>query len=585
MSRRALSHAELLKELKDLPQYESDCELPSNNNNTDEDSDLVIDVPESQKPSSDLDKTTSRLSTLTRRNSITDIATTIFGFFKTILTSLTFPMPISEDEYDSRPSFESSSTMSKAELRKTHKPIMEKRRRARINHCLNEIKTLILDAMKKDPARHSKLEKADILEMAVKHLQNVQRQQLALAMASDPSVLRKFKAGFNECAEEVNRYISNLEGLDANIQQRISSHLSKCISGIEQIVHLNFPGFGGVPFLANTNSFFPTSSTTDNVAEAPGDQNNNPSIQIPQSLQVIPSRLPTGEFALLLPNSNNLPYFPTAGSPSQQSQSSSTQEHVKSTRPSAFVTVIPSAFNMQIPKTTPTKPPLKLLSPPQSPSSSSGNLPQDEDTTYTNKDASSPRGFRPVHPSQRLQFNPLPQRSADVQTFPTSTSSSEASVSSTHQTEVKTIRFPIQKFASPQKLAEPLSIITNQSERYKQAQMLNDTSHYEENLQRGLKRKSEYSHSGLLTVALPSSKIMKTYHDSNVGDVRVSSRIETTKTQLEFYKFHDCEDGVNLLEPDSKRENKFEHSQMPSTSQSSDRNTEAQSNSDMWRPW
>lgn len=27
---------------------------------------------------------------------------------------------------------------------------MEKKRRARINHCLNELKTLILEAMKKD---------------------------------------------------------------------------------------------------------------------------------------------------------------------------------------------------------------------------------------------------------------------------------------------------------------------------------------------------------------------------------------------------------------------------------------------------
>ncbi len=32
----------------------------------------------------------------------------------------------------------------------SNKPIMEKRRRARINHSLNELKTLILDAMKKD---------------------------------------------------------------------------------------------------------------------------------------------------------------------------------------------------------------------------------------------------------------------------------------------------------------------------------------------------------------------------------------------------------------------------------------------------
>ncbi|KAK4883389.1 hypothetical protein RN001_006708 [Aquatica leii] len=76
MSRRALSHAELLKEFEDLQQYESDCELPSNNNSTDEDSDFVIDVTESQKSSSNSDETTSPLSTLTRRNSITDIAST-----------------------------------------------------------------------------------------------------------------------------------------------------------------------------------------------------------------------------------------------------------------------------------------------------------------------------------------------------------------------------------------------------------------------------------------------------------------------------------------------------------------------------
>lgn len=55
------------------------------------------------------------------------------------------------------------------------------------------------------PARHSKLEKADILEMTVKHLQAVQRQQLALAVAHDPAVLTKFRSGFAECAQEVTR--------------------------------------------------------------------------------------------------------------------------------------------------------------------------------------------------------------------------------------------------------------------------------------------------------------------------------------------------------------------------------------------
>nr|QAB02854.1 deadpan [Bemisia tabaci] len=138
-------------------------------------------------------------------------------------------MPISEDEFESR--VHSSNplayhhyhqqqlqmAMSKAEQRKNNKPIMEKKRRARINNCLSELKSLILDAMKKDPARHSKLEKADILEMTVKHLQSVQKQQLSVAMAADPTVVHKFKTGFSECATEVNRFIGRLDGIDAGL--------------------------------------------------------------------------------------------------------------------------------------------------------------------------------------------------------------------------------------------------------------------------------------------------------------------------------------------------------------------------------
>lgn len=81
---------------------------------------------------------------------------------------------------------------------------MEKRRRARINESLGQLKTLIMEALKKDvrikppqatlfiykpnkiktclllqSSRHSKLEKADILEMTVKHLRNLQRLQMA----------------------------------------------------------------------------------------------------------------------------------------------------------------------------------------------------------------------------------------------------------------------------------------------------------------------------------------------------------------------------------------------------------------------
>uniref|UniRef100_A0A1A9W0W2 BHLH domain-containing protein n=1 Tax=Glossina brevipalpis TaxID=37001 RepID=A0A1A9W0W2_9MUSC len=203
--------------------------------------------------------------------------------------------------------------MSKAELRKTNKPIMEKRRRARINHCLNELKSLILEAMKKDPARHTKLEKADILEMTVKHLQSVQRQQLNMAIQTDPTVIHKFKTGFMECADEVNRYINQLEGVDAAVKQRLNNHLNGCVTNLEQIGSMSqftngyrsaaAPNSYG--FVGTLGSLPTTLPLTNSLFSAlPQDLNNNQAAAIQMGgVQLIPSRLPSGEFALIMPNS------------------------------------------------------------------------------------------------------------------------------------------------------------------------------------------------------------------------------------------------------------------------------------------
>uniref|UniRef100_UPI00398E6A45 hairy-related 9 isoform X4 n=1 Tax=Pristiophorus japonicus TaxID=55135 RepID=UPI00398E6A45 len=117
---------------------------------------------------------------------------------------------------------------SASENRKSSKPIMEKRRRARINESLTQLKTLILDALKKDSSRHSKLEKADILEMTVKHLRNLQRVQMT-ALTADPTVLGKYRAGFNECMNEVTRFLSTCEGVNADVRSRLLGHLSSCL--------------------------------------------------------------------------------------------------------------------------------------------------------------------------------------------------------------------------------------------------------------------------------------------------------------------------------------------------------------------
>jgi hairy-and-enhancer-of-split protein len=84
------------------------------------------------------------------------------------------------------------------------------------------------------PARHSKLEKADILEMTVKHLESLQRQQMAMAVAADPAVLNKYRAGFSECASEVGRFLGrgDTPQLDPHVKRRLIAHLANCLNNV-----------------------------------------------------------------------------------------------------------------------------------------------------------------------------------------------------------------------------------------------------------------------------------------------------------------------------------------------------------------
>ncbi|NP_001082574.1 transcription factor HES-4-A [Xenopus laevis] len=185
---------------------------------------------------------------------------------------------------------------SASEHRKSSKPIMEKRRRARINESLGQLKTLILDALKKDSSRHSKLEKADILEMTVKHLRNLQRVQMTAALTSDPSVLGKYRAGFNECTNEVTRFLSTCEGVNTEVRTRLLGHLSSCLG---QIVAMNYqqPPSSQQPLHVQLPSSTPAPmpiSCKVNPAEA-----ISPKV-FQGGFQLVPAT--DGQFAFLIPN-------------------------------------------------------------------------------------------------------------------------------------------------------------------------------------------------------------------------------------------------------------------------------------------
>ncbi|XP_023705041.1 transcription factor HES-1 isoform X3 [Cryptotermes secundus] len=222
-----------------------------------------------------------------------------------------------------------------------NKPLMEKRRRARINQSLAVLKTLILDSARLEQnTKHSKLEKADILELTVRHLQ----RQRTLGSA----VLNKYRAGFQECTREVSRFLESPDlaltpgaptpALDPTIKQRLLRHLDTCVAELDLDIGLSSSAEGkrdAVKAEADSEAR-PDSSTTTG-----GDENNNgapssvggkttpqstgtvaspepdmepvtavattssPIAASPNTLsvvQVIPSRLPDGQVVFLLPS-------------------------------------------------------------------------------------------------------------------------------------------------------------------------------------------------------------------------------------------------------------------------------------------
>lgn len=191
-----------------------------------------------------------------------------------------------------------SKSISKAsEHRRITKPIMEKKRRARINNSLNELKMLILNALNKDPSRHSKLEKADILEMTVRHLQKLQRQQNTVAAVNDPNVLNKYRAGYSECANEVSRFVTAPEmNLERNTRQRILSHLNHCVNNLNHLASNAQFGSATLPKPAAFPGMLPPGSATS----------TNPlHVQIPMHSTAAQNNLMMSLMAAAANNNNN----------------------------------------------------------------------------------------------------------------------------------------------------------------------------------------------------------------------------------------------------------------------------------------
>lgn len=102
---------------------------------------------------------------------------------------------------------------------------MERRRRARINNCLTQLKSLLIQDMKKDNSHISKLEKAEILELTVRKLKKLQElinPEDNLAYREHP----RYRDGFNDCINEVIDYLSKKDCINTEFRARVINHLN-----------------------------------------------------------------------------------------------------------------------------------------------------------------------------------------------------------------------------------------------------------------------------------------------------------------------------------------------------------------------
>ena len=144
------------------------------------------------------------------------------------------------------------------QYRKVMKPLLERKRRARINKCLDELKDLMVYAVQSEGEAIAKLEKADVLELTVRHLQKLKRQQM---LQANPALdMDRFRAGFTSCATEVSRCLASIPGVNIAIGTTLMSHLGTSINSMDNNRVSSPLTVNTAPSMDKHRSFSPSSS-------------------------------------------------------------------------------------------------------------------------------------------------------------------------------------------------------------------------------------------------------------------------------------------------------------------------------------
>ncbi|KAI1301170.1 Transcription factor HES-2 [Halotydeus destructor] len=135
------------------------------------------------------------------------------------------------------------------ENKKVPKPLIERKRRARMNRSLSELESLLSEFINQFPLKKGgKVEKADILEIAVDQLKTLKSDQ-------DPA--KAYKEGYNKCLEQVKLFLGNNDSqlvstVIGHIEEQIGSP-ANCASPAVACSVIRFAGETGSPQLTVTD--------------------------------------------------------------------------------------------------------------------------------------------------------------------------------------------------------------------------------------------------------------------------------------------------------------------------------------------
>ena len=135
------------------------------------------------------------------------------------------------------------SEMSKTyQYRKVMKPMLERKRRARINKCLDELKDLMVATLESEGEHVTRLEKADILELTVSHLQKMKQQRkLNSNGSSTMNQAEGFRSGYIHAVNEVSKSLSELPGVNVSLGTQLMTHLGQRLNQLQPPVKPSLP--------------------------------------------------------------------------------------------------------------------------------------------------------------------------------------------------------------------------------------------------------------------------------------------------------------------------------------------------------